>query len=372
MAATASADTSRLTLYLDDVLVQLNPDQIQQIKEFIQRTVTYHEIQNDDVENELNEDGPLFEYVFDVNDTFLRSIVGDIKADKIKQIVDHKVIVILIIVLGCIGFAGGVIPQNQIILFIDNVYRITFYSLIVIPWLIFKHLMFNRIAFKRCIQSFDYWVKVGYGLIWTCARLLHDNAVWNDGLTLFKIRQCLSLGVTALGISYVSSFDAEHSNRTKQLVISVFSALLCSWWAIDAQWLLKEEDNTKFIIHLSDGVHVISTQSFLASGGRILCVFFWRQSYLAWRTEGRALSISTTPIITWIDGTLQKDIKNNEDETNTAQEQDQEMQIPAVAYRQKVPHVLYPGNQGANHDSVSYSPSEIEHVKSEDSLSVRL
>eukprot|EP01083_Nonionella_stella_P064634 168686_1 len=363
---------SRLTLYLDDVLVQLNADQVQQIKELIQRTVIYHEIQNDDVENE---DGKLSEYVFDVNDTFLHSIFGKIKAEKIKQIVDHKLTVILLVVLGCIAFALEYISSDDRMLVIDKVYDISLYILILIPWLIFKHLMLNRTAFKLCIESFDYWIKVGYGLIWTCAGLLnaHANAVWNGGFTLLIIKRYFGLIVTTLGISYISSFDAEHSNRTKQLVISVFAALLLSFWTINAQFLLKEEDDTKYIIHLSDGIHVISIQSFLAGAARIVCIFFWRQSYLAWRTEGRALSISTAPIITWVDGVLQKDniaktIKNNEQ--NVPQSDHEEMEIPAVAYRQKVPHaVLQPGNQRTKHGSMSYSHSDIENLRNEDSLS---
>eukprot|EP01083_Nonionella_stella_P064635 168687_1 len=381
MALDLSGDTSRLVLYLDDILVQLNDNQITQIMELIQAQVQCHEIENDagnQTVKEIFTHGTLFEYVFEVNDTFFHSMFGDITAEKIKQIVDHKLMLTFIVVLGCLSVLLGnifIFPDEHKSSTINDIFGITFFGLIVIPWFIFKHLMLNQVAFKLCIQSFDYWIKVGYGLIGSCASLFHAQPVWN-GFTLLNIRKCFGNVVFVLGISYFSSFDAEHSNRRKQLFMALCGALFLSWKSFQSQFLLKDEDDTKFIINLSNGVNVISTQSFIASATRIVCIFFWRQSYRAWRSKGRALSISTAPILTWIATVSQKDntvisIKNNVNGANAEQqqqqEQNEEMEIPTVTYRQKVPEtVAEPGNLEKD-DSLSVMDSLAQTLTHSDS-----
>eukprot|EP01083_Nonionella_stella_P268154 906280_1 len=252
-----------LMIHLNGELVQLNTHQTEQIISIIQAPVP---LQNSTID--VKDDDAIHEYILNVNDTFLHSMLGDVKAKAMKQNVDHKLILILLVILFAISYPLAYIWGEDSIAF--NVYNIAVYCLLVLPWLIFKHLLFNMVAFKLCIQTFDFWIKFAYGLGGSIA-LVFLNAARMNGFALLIIQQCIGVVFWVLLISYISSFDAEHSNRTKQLVISVFAALLLSFWTINAQFLLKEEDDTKYIIHLSDGIHVISIQSFLAGAARIVC-----------------------------------------------------------------------------------------------------
>eukprot|EP01083_Nonionella_stella_P291820 992767_1 len=65
---------------------------------------------------------------------------------------------------------------------------------------------------------------------------------------------------------------------------SVFGALLFSLFAIKSQFLSNDEDDYKIMIKLSNGVNVISMQS-----------------HKTWKSKGRAVEISMSPKIKWID-----------------------------------------------------------------------
>eukprot|EP01083_Nonionella_stella_P089856 250932_1 len=82
---------------------------------------------------------------------------------------------------------------------------------------------------------------------------------------------------------------------------SVFGALLFSLFAIKSQFLSNDEDDYKIMIKLSNGVNVISMQSLLASSCRIVAIFMWKQSHKTWKSKGRAVEISMSPKIKWID-----------------------------------------------------------------------
>eukprot|EP01083_Nonionella_stella_P140967 433401_1 len=147
-----------LTIHLNAKLVPLNPDQVLQIMEIIKSSPTQHIAIN----NKHDEDGIQFEYVLDVNDTFLHSMFRDSHAAKIQRIIDHKLIVIVIVFLWIMWIPVLFIFGYDNIIY--SIYLIILYSVPCIPWLIFKHLLLNKTAFKLCIQTFDYWIKVGYGL----------------------------------------------------------------------------------------------------------------------------------------------------------------------------------------------------------------
>eukprot|EP01083_Nonionella_stella_P069260 184530_1 len=283
-----------MTLHLDNALIQLTTDQMLQILEIINR---HPDNPSQKIKNNINlkdEDGIQYEYTFDTNDTFLHSIFGDTSAQTIKQIVDHKLMLILIIILGIIGFTGWVILGEDSI--VQDLYIITICCVLVIPWLIFKHLLFNKIALKLCLQTFDFWLKVAYGLIAGVASSFL-------GFSLYVVTMCIFSALVVLIISYISAFDAVHSSKTKKLIVSVFAASLMSIFAVNTQFLLNDEDDYKISIQLSHGMNIISMQSLIASSCRILAIFLWKQSYKAYRSKGRSVTIVKSARITWIDTT---------------------------------------------------------------------
>eukprot|EP01083_Nonionella_stella_P190938 707054_1 len=281
-----------LTIHLNAKLVPLNTYQVLQIMEIIKsRSPTQHISAN----NNHDEDGIQFEYVLDVNDTFLHSMCKDSHAATIQRIIDHKLIVIVIVLLWIMWIPMLFIFGGDNIVY--SIYLIILYSVPCIPWLIFKHLLFNKIAFKLCIQTFDYWIKVGYGLVYNIAVLFHFRVnITLDGFTLATLSAYIELVLMVLFISYVSSFDAVHTSKTKKLVLTVLGSALFSWNVVYTQFLWDDENDYEIM-------NLISLQSLLSSSSRILAIFLWKQSYKIWNSKGTAVTITESPKIIWIDMT---------------------------------------------------------------------
>eukprot|EP01083_Nonionella_stella_P013215 37255_1 len=325
-----------LTVHLNDELVQLNADQMLQIMKIItstNRSLIYKDT------DDSNEDRIQSEYVLDVNNTFLHSMFEDTNAKRIKQIVDHKLMLISLQILAIIGVIFRFILGIHSAIF--NIYTITILCLWIV-WLIFKHLLFNKVAFKLCLQSFDFWIKVCYGAMLSVATLFHGTPHVNIEFTLNHLMDCVGMIFNALIISYVSSFDAVHSTKTMKVIVSVCMASFLSIMAIDLQFLMKDEDDYKIEMELSDGVNIISTQSLMARSCQIIALFYWKQSYNVWKSKGRAVTISMGPKITWITATEQ--LQNagtttcNLDDVQSCKQNVSKIDLPCV------PHVQNDGN----------------------------
>eukprot|EP01083_Nonionella_stella_P289349 984648_1 len=153
-----------LKVYLDDKLVELHLIQQQQIREIIQSPISPQKIKNNirDANSDLEETAPFqYVYVLDVNNTLMNLMCAKTHVQKFKQIINHKLTII------CVS-----------LLIISNLLTLSLFgarSLVhtvcwrvglcmVVPWLISQHLLCNKGALKLCLQSFDYWIKVGYSL----------------------------------------------------------------------------------------------------------------------------------------------------------------------------------------------------------------
>eukprot|EP01083_Nonionella_stella_P147096 463594_1 len=287
--------------------------------------------------DEQNEDRIQSEYVLDVNDTCLHSMFDDTNAERIKQIVDHKLIMILLVILGFVVVTVGIFGDDA-----DSINILGLCTTCLwIQWLIFKHLLFNKVAFKLCLQTFDYWIKVCYGLILCIANVFHGTSPGNP-FTLTTVKECFELIFAVLIISYISSFDAVHSTKTNKLIMSLFCTVTFFLFAVSSQFLLKDEDDYKIIIQLTDGVNIISTQSLMARSCQIIALFYWKQSYNVWKSKGRAVTISMGPKITWITATEQ--LQNagtttcNLDDVQSCKQNVSKIDLPCV------PHVQNDGN----------------------------
>eukprot|EP01083_Nonionella_stella_P117971 352012_1 len=291
-------NTLSMKLYLNDELIQLNPDKVLQIMDIIRAHPADTSIKHST--GLTQEDRIQSKYALDENQTFLHSMVGDTNANKIKQIVDHTLTLVVGIILCVISLALLFILGEQSLLFIA--YSLPLHCLALIPWMILKHLLFNKVAFKLCLQTFELWIKVSYGVMYGVAVLFHNHS-HTGSFTLVYITDCTYMTCIVLFISYISSFDGVRSSKNKKLVASVGMASFFTLLAVESQFLMNDEDDYKKMIQLSNGVNVISAQSFMASSCRIIALFVWKQSWKTWRSKGRAVIISMSPQITWIDPT---------------------------------------------------------------------
>eukprot|EP01083_Nonionella_stella_P157396 510999_1 len=291
-----------LKVYLDDKVVELSAIQNQQIREIIQQPIPPQLIKKNVGAKSDLEDGVSFQYVyeFDVNNTLMDSWFSGTYVQKFKQFIDHKFMIMIIISFAITCFIVLWISMVIQSIFL-NVSFIVFLILLAL-WLISKHLICNKDALKLCLQSFDYWVKFGYSLIWSI-----DNFVSGTvGSGLYRNRYF----ILVLGTSYVAVLDASPSKYTTKLIFPIMLAILFSCFSLST-FLSGEAD--------CDGPNTISIKSLASSSDRILCIFFWKQAFKTWRHKNRASSLAKSPRIVWIDNTSRApQVQQNENTTDTA------------------------------------------------------
>eukprot|EP01083_Nonionella_stella_P069574 185517_1 len=267
-----------LKVYLDDKVVELSAIQNQQIREIIQQPIPPQLIKKNVGAKSDLEDGVSFQYVyeFDANNTFMDSIFSGTHVQKFKRFINHKCTIIwgllVIITLTTLSMIMGI----QCICFARA-------DLIIAAlWFISQHLLCNKEALKLCLQSFDYWIKVCYSLIWSI-----DNFVGSSGITNRYF-------ILLLGTSFISVLDASPSKYTMKLVLPFIMAIIFSFISFSS-FLSGEAD--------CHGANTISIKSLASSSNRIICLFFWKQAFKTWRHKHRASTLAKSPRIVWIDNT---------------------------------------------------------------------
>eukprot|EP01083_Nonionella_stella_P052658 139634_1 len=168
-----------LEVYLNGVTQGLTEEQTDQILQILKAPKDTSQLNQNTNNAENHEDHDV--YIFDVNDTLLQFVFKENIARKIKNVVEHKLIIILIVVL------SGIPMIYDGIVFYDRTFNPTTHAASVshyfgftmlimwILWLTFKNLLLNRVAFKLCLKSFDYWIKVGYMCMFGFSVVIHGH-----------------------------------------------------------------------------------------------------------------------------------------------------------------------------------------------------
>eukprot|EP01083_Nonionella_stella_P283067 963387_1 len=265
-----------LKVYVKNQLIQLNPHQMLRIQEIIDAPQPSQPIHYNMKSG--------FVYRFDVNSTWLHSLCGQQKAQTIKTIVEHKVTLAVLITMTII------LVMFPSLLF-AAIMQITW-----LLWLLLKHSLLNKTAFKLCMKSFDYWIKMGYAFgYWIVYGMYSGNYGSSAHRTVEFYVQIIS---GLLSISYIAALDASNTSRAMKLVVSVFGALFCSWWSINFQFFQSEEDWHVIKWKSSLGMHTISTLSLVVSSLRIVTIFLWKQAYKTWKSKGiKAVALERSPTI---------------------------------------------------------------------------
>eukprot|EP01083_Nonionella_stella_P062603 162776_1 len=290
---TESDEAFPLKVYLRNKLIELNPDQILRVQEVID---TPHQSQQINYNMKSG-----FVYRFDVSFTFLHSLCGETNAQKIKQIIEHKFTLSLLVIAMILLVTFTILFQHLPIL-IEIMSLITF--VLWILWLLLKHLLLNKTAFKLCIKSFDFWIKICYGFMYILSMAISD--LKTVGLKSYSVLFIFMLVMMSSALSYISAFDASNTSQKKKLLLSVLGSLLMSYVTIMFQFFVSEEDWYTMKWKSSHGMHTISTLSLIGSSTRILAIFFWK-SYKTWKGKGiKAVSISKEPTLYWFDSVAQQ------------------------------------------------------------------
>eukprot|EP01084_Bolivina_argentea_P074882 135818_1 len=235
-------------------------------------------------------------YTFDVNNTFLNALFGHQNGNKIKNILTHKITMILLMLSGIIGTVFfTTLTVYFIPIFIFDVYYIALSCCFWIPLLMFLILSFNKLSCKYIFFSFDFWIKAGYCIVLQSCVCIYEFHLGVSTLT--SIRNIVSVIVVVLAIIFISSLDAVQMAPKWKGRITLLGAVLFTFFGINYQFFVSPKDD--YIINIKATNSSISFQSLLSSSCRIIAIFMWKQGIRAFRRKQKSISITYTPYIEW-------------------------------------------------------------------------
>eukprot|EP01084_Bolivina_argentea_P178775 309008_1 len=297
-----------LTHYLDeDNKNTLNQQQLQQIKEIMsspnkykQNHPTLHSLStinkhHDQSTKPQEYSGKYLQYEFLKNNTFLKSVWGETKAQKITEIIYSKYTMSFICFITLIGETLWFIAYNY---WFGVLLIILIKSFITIPYFIIIIMSSNRTSFKLITSSFEWWFKTLNGLfmatIYAVYWYQHNNSI------LCAINYVINAMFVVVGVVLFGSMDAMyHFNKKWKIFCSAVAATAYLFYSIYFQFFISEQDD--YIIRIPITQSAISFASMISSSGRILFIFFAKQSVLPFIRKNRSISINYHPFIKWLD-----------------------------------------------------------------------
>ena len=208
-------------------------------------------------------------YCFSRNNTFIHSIFGEIKGQKVFNFLYSKYVIFFIFMLGCLfPFALNTRYSNQLI-------KIIYFTVAVpiqILYFTFHLLSVNKKCARIIMTRFEFWLKLFYGIQFCVGTVLY----WNISTVI-----AILLGVvTFLSIMLLSLTDGLQFKTSMKIIFGVTVSLyytvaagyyfLYHGYSIDNQ---NGNDND-MILELGHNIS-ISLISVLTQSSQFLAIFFW-------------------------------------------------------------------------------------------------
>eukprot|EP01083_Nonionella_stella_P030119 82665_1 len=188
---------------------------------------------------------------------------------KTKHIINHKVTLAVVLISYVVSS-----QFSPLTWYIAELLSIAPMILIIIPWLIFQHLLLNRTGFKLCVKSFDYWIKVSYAAINGISLVFCYSSLPGE-FRINDIRHLLTVSLQLLATSYISLFDASHGCKRTKLFYCGVAALYISFLAFFIQFVPQDpEMDYQIMLKYQNRVKKISFLSLMSSSYRIVAIFF--------------------------------------------------------------------------------------------------
>eukprot|EP01084_Bolivina_argentea_P143197 251504_1 len=163
-------------------------------------------------------------------------------------------------------------------------------------------LLINRKMFRLLIQSFDYWLKTVYiiifGLAWWCS-------VTYEGNKIMMFTYIIGVIANIFVVITVSSIDALYMRRRYKIAACIFIATFFTYACISTYFIAKgyfPSHNDKY--HIGHGLHsIIPLKTLLMirlHTLRVLTIFFYKQAILIAIKPKQSVSVRRGFYIKWI------------------------------------------------------------------------
>lgn len=233
--------------------------------------------------------------VLDETNTFLHHIFSVQSAECLIKWIYHRFTIVIAfiycvlhVIIGAYIWIGNHHSLSNGFLF-----ALFLFDFISSTYFILLILSGNRKAFRFCMKSFEFWIKILYAFRMMIASttyviLKNQTSVWGVLDRLFG-RYLLIMVATVL----YSSMDGL---RLRPRIKTAFGGTLASFVTIYAVYetLLAEP------YHVQIGSFTIDLLDIMARSNRVLSVFLWKQAILSTWKQGKAQMISTWVNIEWV------------------------------------------------------------------------
>lgn len=288
---TATTDVIQISAFLNT----LEQDQLQSLHQILiyqQQSHTTDQHHRSQVSNEH------LTYVFNLRNHYLNERIAN-------SLFDQRVLIFMAIIFVIRQILVWILGQ----IFIFYVYTLGMCSIFVI-WCLMILLSLDKECMTKVLSSFDFWIKSGYAVMYGIANFIKEfqGDHTDDYLEniIGDIENVMWSITVILLIVIIGSMDAIPSQRLSpqsKAIGSVLFALYFSFWAIQFQFFVPEEEDVRITI---DGTHsVFSMNSLRTNAYRIIALFLWKQGFNAMKRRGRCISIRYSPFIEYQDINLE-------------------------------------------------------------------
>ena len=225
----------------------------------------------------------LIRYTFNENHTYLHHFYGQSVADKMINILNHKIIIFILISSILTWIAIAIIYGNTIIY---PIYAIPIAGCIWMPFTMIWLLFANISAIKLITKTFEFWFKLAYIIVFVVS---YEIDWWSFQNISLKYMWILYGIICIVVIFSLSILDAYNIKRIYKLSMTTLVAIMLSVLSILCQFTMQCGSET-----------IISLTSIQHSATWILAIFLWKQAILIMVRKDKTMTMNYTPCVRWI------------------------------------------------------------------------
>eukprot|EP01084_Bolivina_argentea_P320557 556213_1 len=226
-------------------------------------------------------------WIMDETDNYLVSLFGEKYAEIILNIIHHKIMYCLLILLGSISMV--------FYYSLPGIFRIIWYSSCIPYWVLWA-LSVNKKAFKAIMNTTDFWIKNIYMIIFmVCWNWYHFDG-WKYPILLTGAEETLRCISSIPMMVIISSFDGFRGIRKWKITISGIMGIICLFYSIYFQFSSYKNGDDSIIYIYDVGFSLISC---IITSLQIIGIFMLNQSIQTFRKKYQAVSIIIRPILIW-------------------------------------------------------------------------
>ena len=280
--------------YLSSTDITLNTDQLNKIEEII---TSQHKIVLDPAHCEEKNNAQSITYTFNKNNTYYHSLFNHKTASRIIKIIYSKYLALFTILWTFVDLIRYLISTLPFAFHVITL----FLSTSTFIYLILFILTINIKILKRSVCHFVFWFKIlttVYSTIFFfILRFIYLKHITMETRNISISTEILHQCTDILVITIFSGIDGFNLSKRFKIFFGVLISVYWTCWTILASLWITDYDDLDFKLF---STFRLSIGSIYLSSLRVLSIFVWKQTILAFIKKDRCINIRHSPYIKWV------------------------------------------------------------------------